>query len=58
MQIEEDVINRDLHSYLHHKKADIIVSLFIQNISKFLTHLTPRRLSIKLWPISRHGFRV
>ena len=29
----------------------IIVLLFIQNISQFLTSLPPRRLSPKLWPI-------
>ena len=39
------------------KPNSIIVSLFIQNILKFLTSLSPRRLSSNLWPILWLSFR-
>ena len=39
---------RDLHNCSYHTKPDsIIVLIFIQNISKFFTSLSPRRLSFK-----------
>ena len=40
------------------RQPNSMVLLFIQNISQFLTRLPPRRPSSKLWPISRHGFRI
>ena len=39
------------------KLNSIIVLLFIQNILKFLTSLSPRRLSSNLWPILWLSFR-
>ena len=40
------------------KPNSLSVLLFVQNISKLLTRLPPRRLSSILWPIFRHGFRI
>ena len=40
------------------KPNSIIVLLFIQNISNFLTSLPPRRLSSKLWLIFQDVFRI
>ena len=52
-------IPRDQHNSSHHTEPNLIIMLlFIQNISKFLTSLPHRRLSSKLWAISRHGFRI
>ena len=72
--IEEDVIHRHdrrlgprwiasseicVILYIMRKRGSIIVLLFIQSyIFKFLTCLPPRRLSSKLWPISRNSFRI
>ena len=72
--IEEDVIHRHDRGlgprwiasseicvilYIMRKRGSIIVLLFIQSyIFKFLTCLPPRRLSSKLWPISRNSFRI
>ena len=65
MQIEEDVRSRWITSseiciilHIIWKLISIIVLLFIQNISKFLTILPSCRLSFKLSPISLHGFRI
>ena len=46
--------------HLLQKPNEIIVLLFMQNISAFLsTSLLPlRRLSSKLLPVSRNGFRI
>ena len=52
-------ILRDQHNSPHHTEPNLIIMLsFIHNISKFLTSLPHRRLSSKLWAISRHGFRI
>ena len=41
------------------RKPNLVINLlFIQSISKFLTSLPSRRLSLKLWLISRHGFKI
>ena len=60
-RVEADVNNilRDLLNSSHHTKVEFNnCLLFSQNISKFLTSLPPRRLSSKLLPISRYGYRV
>ena len=44
---------QDQHNFSRHTNS-IIVWIFIQNISKFLTRLPPRRPFSKLWSISRH----
>ena len=44
---------QDQHNFSRHTNS-IIVWIFIQNISKFLTCLPPRRPFSKLWSISRH----
>ena len=66
MQIEEDVIHRARGwrpRWITSSVICIILHilrqlLLIQNICQFLTCLPPRRLFSKLWPISRHGFRI
>ena len=68
MQIEQDVrprwiTSREICLILHIiwkliSIIPVIVLLFIQSISKFLTILPSRRLSFKLCPISLHGFRI
>ena len=52
-------ILRDPHNSSYHTEPNLIIMLlFIQNISKFLTSLPHRRLPSKLQAISRHGFRI
>jgi len=58
MQIEEDVIHRDLHNPSHRTTAEFNSFIIHSKYFSVLTCLPPRRPSSKLWPISRHGFRI
>ena len=52
-------ILRDLQNFHPIRKPNLVINLlFILSISKFLTSLPSRRLSLKLWLISRHGFKI
>lgn len=55
VQIEENI---SIIPEIIRKPNSLSVLLFVQNISKLLTRLPPRRLSSILWPIFRHGFRI
>lgn len=55
VQIEENV---SIIPEIIRKPNSLSVLLFVQNISKLLTRLPPRRLSSILWSIFRHGFRI
>lgn len=51
-------ILRDLQNFHPIRKPNLVINLlFIQSISKFLTSLPSCRISLKLWPISLHGYK-
>ena len=59
LSTHSNTTSSDICIILHivRKPNSIIISLFIQNILKFLTSLSPRRLSSNLWSILWLSFR-
>ena len=57
-EAEVDNIHRDLHNSSHHTKAEFNNCFIIH--SKYFKVLNKLTLSetLKLWPTTRHGFRI